>query len=297
MKPNVQVLIICASWEPRFLLGLRRLLKDRRCEHAIILYSDEYATRTAEARANAAKACQEHGALPVERVLYSAEPDRTWSETLSPMLGTIEEGSRVIVDISTMPREIIWQTFWFLEFRKCGIEYVYNRPEGYGDWLSRDPDSPRLVYKMSGISQIGARTALLVLAGYDVDRVQHLVDRYEPAITFLGLQMQSIDAHNDERMKAQQEAFNRDKGIVQFWLDAYSADHGMAAILDAIEPHRTTHNIVMASMGPKLSAVALYQLHRQYDTLGLVYLPSREFSSDYSHGIGESVWGTLTRST
>ncbi len=98
-------------------------------------------------------------------------------------------------------------------------------------------------------------------------------------------------------MKAQQEAFKDNKAVQQFWLDAYSADHGIAAISSVIESHAPTHNVLMASMGPKLSAVALYQLHRRNDALGLVYLPSRDFNPDYSHGIGESIWGTLTPNT
>jgi hypothetical protein len=146
---------------------------------------------------------------------------------------------------------------------------------------------------MSGISRIGDRTALLVLAGYDVDRVKHLVDRFEPAITLLGLQKQSVDSSNQIRMKAQQEAFKDNTAVVQFWVDAYSYDHGMSAVSAALEPYHPNHNILMASMGPKLSAVALYQLHRRDETLGLVYLPSREFNLDYSHGIGDSIWGTL----
>jgi hypothetical protein len=293
MKSDAHFLVTCASWEARFLLGLQRLLKDRQYEHALVLYSDEYAMRTKEAREKADKQFREHGVDPAQHAIYGTAPERTWKETLSRVLGSIKEGSRAVVDITTMPREIIWQTFWFLEFRKCSIEYVYNRPEGYGDWLSRDPDSPRLVYKMSGVSQIGARTALVVLAGYDVDRVRHLVDRFEPAVMLLGLQTQSVDAPNTERMQAQQDAFKDNAAVVQFWLDAYSGDHGISAILDAIEPYQTTHNLLMASMGPKLSAVALYQLNRRCDEIGLVYLPSREFNPDYSQGIGESIWGSL----
>lgn len=290
---DAQLFITCASWEPRFLLGLARSLSDLHCRQALVLYSDEYASRTAQARAAAAQTFRDRQIESSELLLYSREPNRTWKESLSAALCTVAEGAQAIVDISTMPRESIWQTFWFLEYRHCIVSYVYNRPAGYGDWLSRDPDSPRLVYKMSGISQIGARTALLILAGYDVDRVQHLVDKYEPAITLLGLQMNSIDPLNAGRMAAQKDAFKGNKSVVPFWLDAYAPDHGRAAILHAIESHAVGHNVLMASMGPKLSAVALYEVHRQHEVFGLVYLPSREFSPDYSHGIGDSIWGEL----
>lgn len=293
MKNDSHSLITCASWEERFLLGLPRLLECRHHNQALILYSDEYAERTASARGKAERICKSSGIAPRQDLIYSGSPERTWKETLSPFFSSVNEGSRVLVDISTMPREIIWQTFWFLEFRKCHVDYVYNRPGGYGDWLSRDPESPRLVYKMSGLSRIGSRTALLILAGYDVDRVKHLVNRFEPAITLLGLQKDSVDEANKERMEAQQKAFSDSTAATQFWLDAYSGDHGQEDIAKVIAPYVGKYNILMASMGPKLSAVALYELHRKNESLGLVYLPSREFNPAYSHGIGESIWGSL----
>ena len=92
-----------------------------------------------------------------------------------------------------MPRDVIWQTLWLLKRCSSEIRVVYHRPKGYGDWLSRDPRRPRLVFKMSGISAIGKRTALVITAGYDFDRVRHLIDFYEPAFVCLALQRDSVD--------------------------------------------------------------------------------------------------------
>jgi len=49
----------------------------------------------------------------------------------------------------------------------------------------------------------------------------------------------------------------------------------------------------MASLGPKLSAVALYRLHKKYPQTGLVYAPAKEFNPQYSYGITESIIGEL----
>lgn len=293
MKPEADILISVASWEDRFRLGCERLVEAKRYSRALVYFSDEYADWTKDSRAAVQQLCGSRGIAYSEALLYASDTSRTWRETLESSVGQLPEGSSAIVDLSTMPREIIWQTFWFLQYRKCKVSYVYHRPGKYGEWLSRDPDKPRLVYKMSGISRIGARTALLVLAGYDVDRVRHLVDTFEPEITLLGLQIDSIAPENKERMKAQSEAFSDNKAVRQFWLDAYSSDHGFEAVLSEVARVSKTHNVIMASMGPKLSAVSLYQLHRQDDTLGLVYLPSREFNREYSSGIGESIYGSL----
>ncbi|MEQ8790072.1 MAG: hypothetical protein RIC55_27495 [Pirellulaceae bacterium] len=293
MRSDADILISVASWEERFLLGCQRLFESHAYSRAIVYYSDEYADWTQASRASVQAQCRDKGIQYEDGVLYAADTSRTWRETLDSSLGQLPEGCNAVVDLSTMPREIIWQTFWFLQYRKCNVSYVYHRPGKYGEWLSRDPDRPRLVYKMSGISRIGARTALLVLAGYDVDRVRHLVDTFEPEIALLGLQKDSVAPENSERMEAQSSAFKDDRSVQRFWVDAYSSDHGMEAVETALASISPTHNVIMASMGPKLSAVSLYRLHRQNENLGLVYLPAREFNREYSSGIGETIYGSL----
>jgi len=226
-------------------------------------------------------------------VLHDGDPLRTWNDTLIRVFEEVPEKASVCVDITTMPREIIWQTFWFLQYRSCEIGYTYHRPNEYGEWLSRDPGRPRLVYKMSGIARLGVRTALLILAGYDIDRVKHLTDVFEPAITLLGLQENSVDPQNASKMKAIEDEFSCDSTVKVFRTDAFGADRGKGAITAALDTVVDTYNIVLASMGPKLSAVSLYELHRRNDTLGLVYLPSSEFNREYSSGIGESICGEI----
>jgi len=296
MKTEAYTLISVASWEDRFLLGIERLLGATSFKQAVILHSDEYAEWTEVPRTQVKQACDEAHVRHISGLLYDGDPSRTWKETLATLLGELPVASRAVVDISTMPREVIWHVFWFLQYRQCEISYVYHRPGAYdGTWLSRDPDRPRLVYKMSGISRMAARTALLVLAGYDVDRVKHLVEMFEPSVTFLGLQAQSVDPLNQEKMEAQRAAFAGNASVKQFTLDAYSADHGLADIVAMLADSADTHNVIMASMGPKLSAVSLYQLHQQNDALGLVYLPSREYNREYSKGIGDAIWGSIAK--
>ena len=227
-------------------------------------------------------------------VLHDTDTAASWSRTLTPVIAGLPTGASVLVDITTMPRDIIWQCFWLLELRRCTLSYVYHRPQQYGQWLSRDPGRPRLTYKMSGIARMGARTALVILAGYDIDRVKHLTDVFEPAVTLLGLQVDSVDPHNSSKMSAVKSAFAGDSSVELFRVDAFSPDCGRSAIESSLQGVRASHNVLMASMGPKLSAVSLYAIHRSDDSLGLVYMPSNEFNRDYSSGIGESIWGEMS---
>ncbi len=67
----------------------------------------------------------------------------------------------------------------------------------------------------------------------------------------------------------------------------YTLNYGVLNALDS------AYNVIMSSLGPKLTAITLYKLHRENEARGLVYAPSNEFSLEYSSGIGPCFEGTL----
>ena len=101
----------------------------------------------------------------------------------------IGECDGILIDISTMPREIIWYALWMVEQKTKSARYVYHSPKKYGtDWLSKDPRAPRFVYKLSGVALPSAKTALIVTVGYDPPRVRRLLNWCEPARSMVGVQ-------------------------------------------------------------------------------------------------------------
>lgn len=289
-------IIAFASWEERFRLGLDQIVAGAQPDRVLLYYFDEYAEWTAQNRASVRTTCEEAATEYVEQQLGVAAQADNWQKIREGLHSRVDPGTRVTVDLTTMPREIIWSVFWMLDLLGCEIDYAYFRPGSYGEWLSREPQRPRLVYKLSGITRLKARTALVVLAGYDVERTKQLMAFFEPEITLLGLQTLDKDPTNDERMRKQREQaerFPQDGRVECFSLDAYAADHGEGIVGKRIADYLESHNIIMSSLGPKLSAVSLYRLHRTNRATALAYAPSQEFNREYSLGIGEGVFGSL----
>jgi hypothetical protein len=81
--------------------------------------------------------------------------------------------------------------------------------------------------------------------------------------------------------------------IRSFLVDAYSADHGRSELEAQIRSHIGSANVIMASLGPKITAVALYQIHATHPETTLVYAPSGEYNHSYSMGIGETSYGII----
>ncbi len=287
------ILITVASWEDRFRSGCERVLSKGECNKVLMYFFSEYAQRSKQNRDCVKAMCQQRGIPCDEYDLSFDTPAKSWHrlvDTLSPWRTT---SKKFTIDITTMPRETIWTTFWVLDDASVRIEYVYHKPESYGDWLSRDPDKPRLVYKLSGEARLGAATALVVLTGYDIDRVQQLIRFFEPDRTFLGLQVGDQFQSAVRNADKHREQYRDERGVEFFEIDAYGPDHGHRVIEQRVKELSAERDIVLASLGPKLSAVALYKVKKKWSHTALAYAPSRDFNRDYSHGISESIWGTL----
>ena len=189
-----------------------------------------------------------------------------------------------------MPREVLWTVLNLLASSVTSLQYVYHRPEKYNeDWLTRDPGKPRLVPKLGGVARLGIPNKLLVLTGYDADRVKQLIAFFEPVSVLVGLQAGSQFDNQARNVQRCKETLKDEARVEYFEVDAYSEGHGYEAIKEAVKSHLGTANIIMSSLGPKPSAVALYRLHKEHEQTALAYAPSNEVNPDYSRGIGEAL--------
>ena len=196
------------------------------------------------------------------------------------------------MDLTTMPREMIWSVLFWLEAASVEVDYVYYRPETYAeDWLARDPNSPRLVYKLAGTLEVGRPTALVAVTGFDENRCRQAIEFYEPARVLLATQ-RGGQFKNDMRNVGPK--FGRDdKRITRVEVDAYCEDHGYRVLRPEVEMLAEEHNIILCSFGPKPSAIALYRLQREFPQTALAYIGCKEYNPKYSTGLGEAVTGTV----
>ena len=147
------------------------------------------------------------------RSLSFGSPRDSWKDLRERIEKAVVSDDLITLDISTMPREVIWSVCHMLSQRRALIQYIYNKPNKYGDWLSRDPGRPRLLYRLAGIQNPGRPTALVVQTGYDVERVKQLVRFYEPDKLLLGLQTgEQFDSVRENRAK-HKRAFEKHRGV------------------------------------------------------------------------------------
>ena len=292
-RQTFDAVVTVASWEPRFLLGLQRILAENAVSRICAYYLREYADRTKKAREELYQVAGQYGALKVEeRELAFGEPAKTWN-TLQQDFGKNEEAGRaVLVDLTTMPREIIWSTLFWLESSGTETHYVYSRPSGYGaGWLAKDPDEARLVYKLAGVQEVGRPTALVAVTGFDENRCRQAVEFYEPARVLLAAPSGRQYENNVRNFGPTFVAGGTP--IKHTEIDAFVGDHGYEMLREAVEKLARECNVILCSFGPKPTAIALYRLQREFTQCALAYIGCKEYNSAYSTGLGAAVGGSL----
>ena len=293
MSSASHILLAFASWEERFALGIQADLSAFPYSQVLVFYFVDYADRTEDARSSVKCLCRKLNVKYREIALNPDHPAKNL-EHMHGVIGNLDPKTPIVVDISTMPREIIWHIFWLCEGRATPFEYRYHSPTSYSDdWLSRNFGRPRLVHKLSGIASSGSPTAVLLAVGYDVQRARQLVRFFEPSKLMIGLQRKSAFADNDSIMQQYSEEFPASDGHSFFEMNAFAPDHGHDCIQQQLQGLEESYNVILGSLGPKLTAVSLYRVQRQHQNMGLVYAPASEFNVHYSKGIGDSYQGSI----
>src|SRR5205809_6331957 len=188
LTQKIDAIVVVAGWEERFLAGLKRDLISSQPADLIVFRFDEYDKLTENNRIQVSQLAIAEG-VRVAEVSVKRDPVHLWNTIRNTFMPTSWIERSVLVDITTMPREVIWWVFSSLRSIRSRVRYVYYQPRTYASqWLTRDTDQPRLVYQHSGVAEFGRETCLLLISGFDVERAAQLVRFFEPQQVIIGLQ-------------------------------------------------------------------------------------------------------------
>lgn len=301
MKRGGKIFITTASWEPRFLEGAQAVLDENAFSFVVCFWFEEFAERTLAARNAFQTMVTKRGAryLPVALRLFSQELDpgvpampshaASWRTIYRTFRRVIPESSRFVLDISTMPREALWIILDLLTEAKMDGDIIYHQAKAHGEWCACEPERPHIVPKLGGEPSLDGVTKLLIISGYDEDRSEQFISSFEPEETIILFQEGDDNDPEQSNKRHRLRLGSRRESIQMGKIDCYVDDWGFARAREATDAFSPNTNIIMASLGPKTSAVALYRLHRQFAQSSLVYAPCREYNQEYSSGIAATL--------
>jgi len=286
---SYDLLISCASWEERFEKSITHHQENNSISQSLLFGVKEYQHLYGDFGSDTEK-------LVDDQVHYISAYDDifTWKKIQQLFADHDISQKRVLIDVSTMPRYLIWYLLHFLVAKENQVTYSYFSPERYEecDWLTEEPMTPRLILKHSGIYLPNRNSVLVVQSGFDTERVLQLINTYEPERVILGVQIGEQLNNISKNLKQHKERLNYQE-IEYFPVDAFDSDHGYAAIKEKVLLHKEDKNIIMASFGPKLTAIEMFKINLEIPEAGLVDVPVRNYNQKYSLGIN---FGSLQKS-
>jgi hypothetical protein len=289
---NKKVLFTTASWEERFTLGMKSLIDEGCIEKMIVFYYEEYNCWTQDCRRLIQDKAFSSRIEYSEYKLSFNDTVESW-KTVMKVIRSFAQNENILLDISTMPREVVWYICDEFVRNRKKITYVYNPPEKYAEWLSRDPGRPRFLYRLGGVHEIGKKTLLFIQTGFDVERTKHLVRVYEPDMLILALQIGRQYENSEKNVKAHKMAFKDLSGTEYIEIDGYDYEESLVVVKHRLMGLASTYNIIVASLGPKVCSMAIYKFREVMPDIALIYVPSNEYNDKYSYGIKESIYGEL----
>ena len=292
------ILILYPSWESRSYSGFLRDLEKSCFSHSIIVRNaTRHCDETQKQVEEICKKCTENR-INVSYLDIDGDVANNWRNIEDKITSFIDKEDKISIDITTMSRNIVWSLLYFLKAKVKNVNIVYHKPETYNnDWISREPEQPRLLFKHSGIYDLAKRTTLLLVTGFDEERTKYMLYKYEPQKVYLlvqeGEQFNNKERNNEDihRLVCEDFGLNKDN-IISKNINSYSIDFGYETIESVIQEEHLS-NIILASFGPKPSAIAAYKCYMQHPEIALCYLPCKDYNLDYCQGIGDSVSYTL----
>lgn len=290
-------LIIYPSWEERSSKGFLKDMQYSFTEVLLIKNSSNHCEAFLAQLSQIEDACKKRS-ITINYVEICNDSVRNWQELNNAVGAMVDLNDDVFLDITTMSRNIVWTILYILRSKVRKVDIVYHKPLTYAkDWISREPNQPRLLLKHSGIYDLGKGTTLILITGFDEERTKHMLYKYEPKkvhlLVQIGSQFENSERNNVEtHMSICKEFGLKEEEIISNHMDAYSDDLGYSAIEAAINAELDS-NIILASFGPKPSAVAAYRCYMRHPEIALCYLPCNEYNPTYCQGIGECVSYTL----
>lgn len=283
-------LILCPSWEERSWLGFKDTFENDSFSKVIMVKKSSpfHAELICDTIDKVDAICKENN-IACKSLMWEDVPLCDW-KSLSELNDELKDYKEIVIEISTMPRDILWSLMTFISELKINAKIIYYQPQSYDNtWLSREPFSPRFLLKYSGIVEFGKPTCLVIVTSFDTERTRQIITKFEPQKVILCVQggrQFDNEKRNDSESHSKVCEIMRVPEVVVEKINSFSKDFSEEKF-KSIFKNLDDFNVVAASFGPKPSAVGMFNAVRTYNRVALCYVPCREYNANYCHGIAD----------
>lgn len=194
----------------------------------------------------------------------------------------------ITIDITTIPKHQLLVLLYFLRNSKIinKIRLLYSRPLEYGSWLSSGYDKSLLLPFFEGPISLENKLALLVLSGYEPERILHLIDDIEPSATFIASSSPGTAPRFIELGRETAELVHTLRDIqTELWEIPANDPFECREIITRKLDEYKDYDFFVAPVGPKLVVIGLYLAYEKHKNFRIIYpFPALYNTEDYSSG-------------
>lgn len=270
--------IVFASWEDRF---IKSAINDINSEIKFVhcFYFEEFYDRT-EPKIKELEEFLSDKDIKLKKIELKFEEYISSWKRVRDAFSDIEK-INAILNISTMPRNMIFCMLHFLTKNKIKYNAVYYPAGGHSKQPTTNPLKPHIVLQHGGIMYPDKKTILVIFIGHDRKRVQQLCNYFEPYQVHLVSVNQNFTSTPSDYLD-KFDIPNLEEHTIQEPSHIYTFDK-----LNDILTQETLgkHNVLLCSLGSKIESIGIYKFHRLHPETALLYAPSKDYAVDYSSGV------------
>lgn len=197
----------------------------------------------------------------------------------------------IVVDISTFTHEVLLILIRALYISKNEFEkilFLYNGAEKYSEWLSKGCKDIRNVIGYPGYWNPSYKYHLIVLSGFEKERIAGLVEMLEPDSLSLGVCSDSTNDNHNNKILEYRETFDEWARNLQVIKKYEKFDFSCIYIeetirnIEKIITSDSKMNYILAPLNTKLSTVAAGIVALRNEAVQLCYPIPEAYNIEYA---------------
>jgi len=281
---------VCASFEQRTTSAAKCLAEDYRAKKAFVYYNEEFISNRETAR-NLQKLCtvlRPKCDVTDEVAGSLIDPKKQFMALRKAILSLdLDSVKAVTVDVTTFNREALLVLMALLRnnCKSARIRVLYVSPTKHGEWLSRGFREVRNIIGFPGIQRGSRSTMLVVLSGFEPDRIRKLIEEHEPKTVLLGFGDPPTERQFLDRNIEEQKTVLARQNVERFNFPANGIEKCHRILTELLSKYLFEYNIILAPMSTKLSTLGGYLTVEAMQEIQMTYcVPSQYNVKNYSKG-------------
>ena len=202
----------------------------------------------------------------------------------------------ILLDISTFTRETILITLMLFNqdaFKEIEVTLCYVPADRYSDcagennsndiWLSKGVNDIRTVLGYAGSFTSLKKTLLIVLVGFEKERAELLINRFEADKLYLG-SVPPQESHSEELSAINKTNFERLVSIVGecnvFEFSCRDLQQTYDTLKNIIDTNIEEYNVIISPMNNKLSTLAVANVAFEYPDVQVCYASTNQYNTE-----------------